>query len=170
MLTKLILDPTCGARSIWFQKNHERTVYVDIRTEKSGFIPDRLNFEIKPDIKSDFQKLPFEDKTFKLIVWDPPHLRNLDKNSWISKKYGSLGPQWKEEIEKGFKELWRVLDDYGTMILKWSKSHDNRKNRDVSTAELLKILPAQPLFGHPSGSKMNTIWMTFLKIPQERNT
>lgn len=166
---KIILDPTCGARSIWFQKKHHRTLYCDIRKEESGFIPDRPNFEINPDIIADFRDLPFEEKRFKLIVWDPPHLRNLDKKSWVNKKYGSLGTRWKEDILNGFKELWRVLDDYGVLILKWSKSWDNRPNRDVSTAEILKLLPVTPLFGHPSGSKMNTIWMCFMKIPGATN-
>ena len=162
---KFILDPTCGARSIWFQKKHPKTLYCDIRKEDSGFIPDRPNFVINPDMIIDFRDIPFKDKTFKLIVWDPPHLKNLDKKSWIYKKYGSLGPQWKEDLLKGFNELWRVLGDHGILILKWSKSHDNRPKRDITTSELLKILPVKPLFGHPSGSKMNTIWMTFMKIP-----
>ena len=161
----LILDPTCGARSIWFQKKHPRVLYCDIRKEESGLIPERPNFKIDPDEIQDFRNLTFPDKSFKLIAWDPPHLRNLNDKSWIKKKYRSLGPLWKQDLLKGFNELWRVLDDHGVLILKWSKSSDDRKNRDVSTAEILELLPVTPLFGHPSGSKMNTIWMCFMKIP-----
>lgn len=163
---KFILDPTCSSRSIWFNKKHPNTIYADIRKEEKGFIPVRPNFEINPDIIADFRSLPFQDRQFKLISWDPPHLRNLDKKSWIYKKYGSLGPHWEEDLLKGFNELWRVLDDYGVLILKWSKSHDNRPNRDISISKIIKLLPEDPLFGHPSGSKSNTMWFCFMKIPK----
>jgi hypothetical protein len=162
---KFILDPTCSSRGIWFNKKHPNTIYTDIRREEKGFIQARPNFEINPDIIADFKDLPFPNKHFKLISWDPPHLRNLDKGSWIYKKYGSLGNNWKTDLSKGFNELWRVLDDFGVLILKWSKSHDNRPNRDISISEILKLLPVDPLFGHPSGSKSNTMWFCFMKIP-----
>ena len=84
----------------------------------------------------------------------------------VALKYGVLNPEtWQEDIRKGFDECWRVLQDYGILIFKWSRSHDNRKKRDVSIAHILALLPVKPLFGHPSGSKMNTIWMCFMKIP-----
>ena len=47
---KFILDPTCASRSIWFNKNHPNAIYTDIRKEEKGFIKDRPNFEITPDL------------------------------------------------------------------------------------------------------------------------
>lgn len=151
----------------WFDKEQPNTLYVDNRIVPAGSQKNSPNFSVDPDLVMDFRDLTFADKTFKLVVWDPPHLKSLDKNSWVALKYGTLDPNtWPQDIQKGFNECWRVLDDYGVLIFKWSKSHDNRRNRDISIKNLLKLLPVRPLFGHPSGSKMNTIWMCFMKIPQ----
>lgn len=167
MKDKFILDACCSGRMFWFDKKQKNTLYVDNRVVPAGAQKDSPNFSIQPDKVMDFRKLDILDKSFKLVVFDPPHLKSLDKNSWIALKYGTLDPlTWKEDILKGFSECWRVLEDYGTLIFKWSKSHDNRPKRDITLAELLKLLPVRPLFGHPSGSKMNTIWLCFMKIPE----
>lgn len=167
MIDKFILDACCGGRMFWFDKKHPNTLYVDNREVPAGTL-EFSSFSVKPDKLMDFRKLDLPDRSFKLVVFDPPHLKSLDKNSWIQLKYGILDPNtWKQDILKGFEECWRVLEDYGILIFKWSRSYDNRKKRDVSLAEILKFLPVKPLFGHPSGSKMNTVWMCFMKIPSK---
>lgn len=167
---KFILDACCGGRMFWFDKKHPKTLYVDIRKLPAGMIESSPKFEVNPDKVMDFRKLDLPDKSFKLVVWDPPHLKSLDLNSWIAAKYGVLDPKtWRTDILQGFNECWRVLEDYGVLIFKWSISHDNRPKRDVSIAQILELLPVKPLFGHPSGSKMNTVWMCFMKIPENEN-
>ena len=167
-MNKFILDTCCSGRMFWFEKNHPNCLYCDIREVAKGTIKNAPNFSIKPDKVMDFRDMgDLTDKSFKLVVFDPPHLKSLDKNSWIALKYGCLDKEtWKSDILKGFNECWRMLDDYSTLIFKWSKSHDNRRRRDVTIENLLKILPVRPLFGHPSGSKLNTIWFCFMKIPE----
>lgn len=166
-MDKLILDASCGGRTMWFNKKHPNALYLDIRKTERGLDPNRPNFVVDPDVIGDYRDLQFEDKKFKLVIWDPPHLKNINPHSWIGKKYGSLnGETYKEDLLAGFKECMRVLDDYGILILKWSVS--GQKNRDVTTTELLGILPQQPLFGHTTGSKANTIWMTFMRIPETK--
>lgn len=167
MAKKLILDVTCGGRTIWFDKKNPHAVYCDIRREKNGFIKDRKKFSVNPDMIADFRDLPFPDKKFKIVVFDPPHMINLRENSWIAKKYGVLNEKtWRSDIRRGFDECWRVLEDYGTLIMKWSCSIEKRKNRDIPLKEVLKILPHQALFGHTSGAKSNTMWLCFMKIPE----
>lgn len=34
MMTKKILDVTCGSRAIWFNKNHPAAIYCDVRDEE----------------------------------------------------------------------------------------------------------------------------------------
>jgi len=34
MMTKKILDVTCGSRTIWFNKNHPAAIYCDVRDEE----------------------------------------------------------------------------------------------------------------------------------------
>lgn len=166
-MNKTILDACCSGRQFWFDKKNPNCLYCDIREIPKGTLKNAPNFSIEPDKIMDFRNMDLPDKSFKLIVFDPPHLKSLEENSWVSVKYGCLSKEtWKEDILKGFNECWRVLDDYGTLIFKWSKSSDNRRRRDVSIENLLKILPIRPLFGHPSGSKINTIWMCFMKIPE----
>jgi hypothetical protein len=165
--TKLILDACCSGRMFWFDKKHPFALYSDIREVPAGSIEGSPNFEVKPDLVQDFRDMiSMKDKSFKMVVFDPPHLKSVENNSWVAVKYGVLNPDtWKDDILKGFNECWRVLDDYGTLIFKWSKSGDPKRKRDITTAELLKVIPVRPLFGHPSGSKLNTIWMVFMKIP-----
>lgn len=166
---KFILDVTCGVRSIWFNKNHPNALYLDIRKEEKGFIQQGAsNYEVNPDMIMDFRDLKFPDKSFKLVIWDPPHLKNLSRKSWIRKKYGSLSEEWENDIKKGFKECYRVLDDFGILVFKWSCCADGRKNRDITISQVLKVIPVQPIVGHTTGSKSNTMWMCFMKIPEEK--
>lgn len=156
-----ILDACCGNRTIWFQKQQSNTCYIDIRQEPKGYIKSRLNFDVRPNIKMDFRALGFRDNTFKLIVWDPPHLKTLGKTSLMRKKYGCLNAQtYPFDIRQGFSELWRVLQEYGTLILKWNTT-------EITKKEILACIPEIPLFGHTTGSTSKTMWFCFHKIPKE---
>ena len=148
----------------WFNKNNPSAVYMDIRKEEKGFISARPNFNINPDFVADFRKIPFRDNHFRLVVFDPPHLTSLGKNSWMAKKYGVLKKdKWRYDLKKGFDECWRVLEDYGILIFKWSTERDSRS---IKVKEILTLFEKEPLFGHPTGKNGNTMWMTFMKIPE----
>ena len=77
---KHILDATCGSRTIWFQKEHPMAVYMDCREEhdmaiwKSTKNDSVRTLDVVPDVIADFTAMPFEDNTFELVVFDPPHL------------------------------------------------------------------------------------------------
>jgi len=160
MKDKFILDACCGPRHFWFNKQHPNTIYQDIRKEEKGFIDDRPNREVNPDIIGDFRDMKhFEDKSFKLVVMDPPHLIAKKMIGTLLKSYGVLNKEtWKDDIKKGFDECWRVLEDYGILIFKWNEGSIKRK-------EILETLGKQPLFGqHPQG-KLPTVWYCFMKIP-----
>jgi len=160
MKCKFILDACCGSRMFWFQKNQPNTIFQDIREYDKGYIDNRPNRELHPDIIGDFRKMDFKDKTFKLIVFDPPHLIGKGMGSRITRTYGELNKDtWREDIKKGFEECWRVLDDYGILIFKWNDSSVKRK-------EVLETIGKTPLFGHPNGSKIPTHWFCFMKIPE----
>ena len=155
---KHILDACCGGRLFWFNKKHPDTIYVDIRRAPAGFSKDRKNFSVEPDVIADFRALPFPDKRFKHIVWDPPHLLDLQATSIMQRKYGTLFTEtWAYDLGKGFDELWRVLDDYGTLVFKWSDSV-------ISLEKVLSCFKEQPLYGHPTMTG-NTYWVVFFKNP-----
>lgn len=156
-----ILDACCGGRMFWYDKNNENTLYVDNREVDKGAFSNHWNpnWCVKPDQLVDFREMPFADKSFKMVVFDPPHLTSGSEKSVINKKYGLLNKEtWKIDIVNGFNECWRVLDDYGVLIFKWNEAN-------IKASELIKAFPVKPLFGDFTGKTGKTIWMTFLKMP-----
>lgn len=152
---KLILDACCGSRMFWFDKSNPDVLFADIRNE-SHILCDGRKLDIKPDIIMDFRQMPFGDNQFKMVVFDPPHLKSLGNESWMKKKYGMLSDDWKNDIKKGFDECFRVLEPNGTLIFKWNANQ-------IPVSEILKAIDRQPLFGHKSGKQQNTHWMAFMK-------
>jgi hypothetical protein len=156
---KPILDACCGSRMFWFDKKNSAVEFCDKReVQMHEYYPNRY-IEIKPDTVCDFTNLPFEDKTFKLVVFDPPHLTWVGEKSWTRLKYGCLEENWPKMLRDGFNECMRVLDDYGTLIFKWSEVQ-------IPLRKVLDAIGAEPLFGHRSGKNMNTHWMAFMKMPE----
>lgn len=155
MNTKKILDACCGSRMFWFDKKNPDTVFMDCRNEEITLCDGRT-LAVRPDIVADFRKMPFPDNSFYLVVFDPPHLNNLGKSSWLSKKYGRLLHTWEDDIRRGFEECMRVLKSNGTLIFKWNE-------QQIATQRIIHIIGQQPLFGHTSGKGGKTIWMCFMK-------
>lgn len=154
---KKIIDVCCGSKMFWYQKNRKDTIYMDIR-EYEDTLCDGRKLEIQPDIIADFRNIPFKDNSFKLVVFDPPHLSRVGENSWLKKKYGKLGQDWKNDIKKGFEECFRVLEHYGVLIFKWNEEQ-------IKLTEILKLTSVQPLFGN---KRAKTHWLVFLKEESEK--
>ena len=56
-----ILDPCCGSKMMYFNKNDQRVLFGDIRQEEH-YLKDRdsiRHLEVKPDVKNGFYKHPF---------------------------------------------------------------------------------------------------------------
>lgn len=156
---KPIIDVCCGPKMFWFDKNNPNVEFCDNRiVPYHEYYPKRY-IEIKPDTVCDFTALPFPDKSFKLVVFDPPHLTWAGPKSWTRLKYGCLDENWPAMIHDGFAECMRVLDDYGTLIFKWSEVQ-------IPLKKVLDAIGHEPLFGHRSGKNMNTHWLAFMKFPQ----
>ena len=140
---------------MWFDKENPHTLYADKRTETHTLCDGRV-LEVRPDIEMDFTQMPFSDNSFSLVVFDPPHMKKLGKNTWMAQKYGVLLPSWETDIKAGFGECMRVLKPEGTLIFKWNQAQ-------VTLNKILEVIQAKPLFGHTSGKHGGTIWMTFFK-------
>jgi ubiquinone/menaquinone biosynthesis C-methylase UbiE len=153
---KSILDVTCGSKMMWFNKDNPNVMFTD---QRSGIFISKLGrrVEVSPDILVDFTKLPFQDNSFKLVVFDPPHRRDLTAGNWMEVTYGKLTEHWQIDLKKGFDECMRVLEPSGVLIFKWNTNK-------VKVSKILSILEVEPLFGHTTSK--NTIWMTFMKIPK----
>lgn len=150
-----VLDPCCGSRMMHFDHSNPIVIFGDIRTE-SHILCDGRSLEITPDIKIDFREMPFADGQFKLVVFDPPHLVKAGKQSWLALKYGKLQDNWREDLRKGFSECFRVLANDGVLIFKWNETQ-------IKVSEILALTDQKPIFGHISGKRANTHWITFMK-------
>jgi len=75
---KTILDPCCGSRMFWFDKKDDRAVFTDKRSERHTLCDGR-ELIIEPDMVMDFTDLQFDDEQFHMVVFDPPHLKNIFK-------------------------------------------------------------------------------------------
>ena len=166
-IDKFILDACCGGRMMWIDKHHPNAIYIDNRVAEKGHIQKGFNpnHEVKPDIVMDFRNLEFCDKSFKLVVFDPPHLSTLTDTSIMKKKFGSLNAEtWQSDLTKAFSELWRVLDDYGTLVIKWN-------DIEIPYKKLLSLFSEEPLFINITAGqkalkeKHMSYWFLFFKIP-----
>jgi len=153
---KSVLDACCGSKMFWFDKFNPAVFFGDIRKE-NHILCDGRKLEINPDMDLDFRAMPFANESFKVVVFDPPHLVKLGQSSWMAKKYGVLNADWQGDIKAGFAECFRVLKPDGILIFKWNETQ-------IKTSEILKLTPHQPLVGHVSGKRSNTHWITFLKM------
>ena len=149
---KQILDVCCGSRMFWFDKQDKHTIFMDNRVLHDTLCDGR-KLDIEPDIIGDFRDIPFEDNTFSMVVFDPPHLLKVGENSWLAKKYGKLSDDWPNNLKIGFRECMRVLKPNGTLIFKWNE-------QQIKLKEILKTIDYKPLFGN---KRADTHWLVFMK-------
>lgn len=149
---KRVLDACCGSRMFYFDKNNEDVIFADNR-ELETTLCDGRTLMIKPDVKMDFRDMPYRDNTFKVVVFDPPHLKNAGTGSWLAQKYGILPKDWPTYLKQGFDECMRVLELSGLLIFKWNEDQ-------IKLSEVLKVFEKKPLLGDQRGK---TRWLVFIK-------
>lgn len=160
-MTPAVLDACCGSRMFWFDKGDQRAVFVDKRQESHTLADSSVRsgsrkLEVNPDMLANFTALPFDDGSFALVVFDPPHLVKAGKNGWQAKKYGKLEGDWRDMLRRGFSECFRVLKPEGTLIFKWNE-------HEVPVSQILALTHERPLVGQRCGKSAKTHWMVFMK-------
>ena len=146
----------------YFDKNDPRVLFQDIRQVETTLKDRNLwrTFEVKPDVVGDFMSMQYADATFRMVVFDPPHLKytgsKKEAQNWQMVKYGWLPAHgWQDVLRRGFAECFRVLQPGGFLIFKWNET-------DIKVSEILKLTPHKPVFGHISGKRANTHWICFM--------
>jgi hypothetical protein len=71
-----------------------------------------------------------------------------------------LGKEWREDLQRGFSECFRVLATDGVLIFKWNETQ-------IKVSEILKLTTRTPLIGHRSGKNSGTHWMCFIKTQED---
>lgn len=134
--------------------DNENFIRIQIRHDT---LCDGRKLDVQPDMIADCTNRPFEDETFNMVVFDPPHLLKVGQNSWLCKKYGKLPENWQAFINDSIHEGMRVLKTNGTLIFKWNE-------QQIKVSDVLKaITDYKPIFGHRTTIKNQTIWMAFMK-------
>lgn len=149
---KRVLDACCGSRMFYFDKENPDVVFADNR-ELETTLCDGRTLLIKPDVKMDFRNMPYQDNTFKVVVFDPPHLNQAGVTSWLAQKYGVLPKNWIPYLKQGFDECMRVLETDGLLVFKWNENQ-------IKLSDVLKVFGKKPLLGDRRGK---TRWMIFIK-------
>jgi len=159
---------------MWMNKKNQDVIFGDMRSETLN-VTDRSHgndsgtrtLRIEPDTVIDFRALPYQDCSFALVAFDPPHLLRAGPKSWLAAKYGKMSDNWRDDLRKGFEECFRVLAQDGVLVFKWNETQ-------VKVGEVLSLVPISPLFGHISGRKGLTHWLVFMKPkkcnPSNKNT
>ena len=78
---KPVLDACCGSRMFWFDKQDGRALFLDKRRE-TVHDPCGREVVVDPDILGTYTSLPFDDDSFSLVVFDPPHLTGNGASGW----------------------------------------------------------------------------------------
>lgn len=149
---KRILDACCGSRMFYFDKKNPEVLYQDNR-ELETTLSDGRHLLIKPDVRMDFRNMKYEDNSFKVVVFDPPHLAHAGTGSWLAKKYGILPKDWPTYLKQGFDECMRVLEPDGLLVFKWNEDQ-------IPLKKVLEQFGYKPLLGDQRGK---TRWLVFIK-------
>jgi SAM-dependent methyltransferase len=153
-MTPEILDPCCGGRMWWWDKSHPLAIYMDKREAPNGSIPQRPNWECSPDVLGDFRAMPFEDGSFQLVVFDPPHNVRKEPGGITGMRYGALPHDTEQEdLRRGFEECWRVLAAGGTLVFKWAGPMQRVEPH----------FPSAPIVGTRTPRGVQTRWFVFYK-------
>ena len=122
----MMLDATAGNRAMWPNKNPPNVIFMD--KEIGLFVP--------PHLFCDWRYLPFRDKVFKTILFDPPHdvfskgSVHMNPKGWNEPRleegrkiggtfWGSLDKSWAGIFHKAQREFRRVAS---RLCLKWNDS------------------------------------------------
>lgn len=142
----------------WYDKNNPLVHFMDKRTLSLWSIKSRPSFSVNPDEIWDYTDIKYPDKSFKIVVMDPPHLKSLWDNSWMAMKYWKVSKEWKSDMVQAFNESMRILDDYGLLVFK-------RNEHEISLAEITKLFPVKPSLGQRTWKNNKTIWLLYIKSP-----
>lgn len=113
------LEPCCGHRRAWHRDKPSRTTFGDVA------------IGVRPEIVMDFARLPFRDRAFDLVFFDPPHLIRSEKWNQLSDRYLHFGhwetrAQWEAALDAVNDEFHRVTRGAARLFVKIIDGPDRR--------------------------------------------
>lgn len=180
----MILDAGCGNRVMWIQKNSDKVIHLDIEKE----------LQVKPTIYATNLCLPFPDKSFSTIFFDPPFKWNCDDHQFFSfpnrEKLWEMYPDIRHDtyppsyygieryktrselvayIYRAAKELKRILEDEGCLWVRWCTmtSMDHNNLLSIFSSEWERMLEHEITFAGRSTGETKSFWFMLMKKPLE---
>lgn len=150
---KYVLDACCGSRMFYYEKQSPNVLFMDIRDGDFPLTNGKV-VSVHPDVVASFEDMPFAGESFRVVIFDPPHLWSAGPRSDMTKTYGGLTRGWQDGIRNGFRECFRVLQPSGLLLFKWCET-------DIKLATVLELAPYRPLLG--TRTKVQTAFTVFLK-------
>lgn len=165
----MILDACCGPkemyRSLHKKFSDDEIIFMDIR--HGAF--DRSKWEIEPlmvepDIIADIKHLPFRDKIFNAIIFDPPH-GSFNLESFLGVKYGGLTiNEFQHLVIWANIEFARVLIDGGVIFAKIMEVENRYKVLENSFRNFKLLLNIRYRSQRAiKTSKAITVWQLYVK-------
>ena len=154
---KPLLDATAGNRMMWAHTNKKNEYVV--------FMDNEPNLAIPPDVLAVWQHLPFRDKVFDCVIFDPPHSRfgknsiHQDTKGERGRWWGNLSKRWQTDFYKAGQEFLRVTN---ILCFKWNETSHNIDK----ILALFKPWKIKHIKKHKSSMKRGrstTWWVTFIK-------
>lgn len=148
---------------MWFDSKDRRALFIDKRAEvvaldwtKDGKSAGRNPAVVAPDVIADCTAMPFENESFHVVVFDPPHVKpsRTGPQGKFRRLYGVLPNDWQPFLRDAFAECFRVLKPHGLLVFKWSE-------HSYTLDAVLALTPHKPLFGHRT--VRSTHWYVFIK-------
>ena len=152
-MKKEILDPCCGSRMFYVNKENPLVDYRDNREVHETLCDGRI-LNVAPDTIGDVRHIDAPDGAYSLVVFDPPHLKH--GAGWQCEKYGKLPKEWHQFLHDAFAECWRVLKPGGTLVFKWNEYH-------IPLSDVLACFEQQPVLGNRKPAQSKTHWLLFYK-------
>lgn len=143
---KSILDACCGSRMFWFDRNNPDVLFADIRDEEH-ILCDGRELKIKPDVVMDFRDMPFQDNSFKMVVFDPPHLNRLGKLSGIHSEKAMIDCETVERFGlylTGIEKLATPIPAKGEMGIWYYDIEQKQKAKKLSVKTSPLFNPTTP--------------------------
>lgn len=155
-MNKQIIDLCCGWRMFRYDKKNPLVHFMDVRTLPKWSIKARPSFCVEPDEIGDYRDVKHPDKSFKIVVMDPPHLKSLGEKSRMAMKYGKVSKERKEDMKQAFKEAMRILQDFWILIFK-------RNESEIPLSEIIKTFPVKPMIWQRTWKNNKTVRLIYLK-------
>jgi len=170
----MILDATAGNRRMWRYRDSENIIYVDIERR----------LEVKPTLFADDRQLPFRDKQFDTIFFDPPHcyggtsplftsprrtaeylakFKDKDATSYYGWDKYKTKAQLLRYLFDSSKEFWRVLKDDGLLWLKWNEASISLHTILALLTDWRELMRIKVKGGLRWGGEHRTYWLCMEK-------